>query len=717
MFSPSETYTTHYSYDAASRKDGVVFPSGYAVKYNYNSIGHFESITNTHGHELYRTVKTTALGQTKRFVMGGNMVSEREYHPEKQALTNILTTNGENILQDLWYDYDGFGNLAVRKDNMRDLEERFAYDHLNRLTGIKLNGTQTGDMGYDPYGRMKNKVSDNAFVFSAAVYDRTSKPHAIDAAKTLQGVFPDERQRITYTCFDKVKTIKEGGKTIEYAYGYDRQRTGMTERANGVVRTKRYAGGCEFVTQTENGNTAQVIYTFLTGPTGVFAVVETNGDGKHYLHYVLKDHLGSWTTITDECGLVEREQSFDAWGNLRDPETWTGTATQQPMFDRGFTGHEHITAFGLINMNGRCYDPVTSSFLSVDAYVQSPDNSQSFNRYSYCQNNPLRYTDPTGWQMIGGHRPNNPFHENWSKSYSFHAYEPRDFRNAVNLVNLAMYGNFYGPGFASGADGASASGGAVSIEDFQGTYGYHAAYQANSVYNYTFHSAQLQLIRNWHNNPSHSTNSDIREAGITNVSVGTLHGQLDGKDGYRNSYYHWTDNSGKARFAAVCLEYVGGNSNGISVLSLQPLGWYGEGNRQLNKANLLAQSLGVPLGAIDNGMNCAAKAYHNVSVLTGNLTKAQYVEALTREGVGMMKVTKGLGIAGAAASTFINGYQTFDYYINQGGTGWQVAAKSTADLVMTVVSFCGPLGFCIGVGYFVIDIATDGFGVSYEVKP
>ena len=71
---------------------------------------------------------------------------------------------------------------------------------------------------------------------------------------------------------------------------------------------------------------------------------------------------------------------------------------------------------------------------------------------------------------------------------------------------------------------------------------------------------------------------EFREAGITNVSVGTLHGQLDGKDGYRNSYYHWTDNSGKARFAAVCLEYVGGNSNGISVLSLQPLGWYGEGN-------------------------------------------------------------------------------------------------------------------------------------------
>ena len=60
-----------------------------------------------------------------------------------------------------------------------------------------------------------------------------------------------------------------------------------------------------------------------------------------------------------------------------------------------FAAHEHLYAFGLINMNGRIYDPQMSSFLSVDAYVQSPDNSQNFNRYAYCLNNPLKYTDPS----------------------------------------------------------------------------------------------------------------------------------------------------------------------------------------------------------------------------------------------------------------------------------------------------------------------------------
>jgi RHS repeat-associated protein len=76
------------------------------------------------------------------------------------------------------------------------------------------------------------------------------------------------------------------------------------------------------------------------------------------------------------------------------PNPFGGSSSSFTM--RGYTFHEHLEMVGLINMNGRMYDPILGRMLSPDNYVQAPDNTQSFNRYSYCWNNPLKYTDPSG---------------------------------------------------------------------------------------------------------------------------------------------------------------------------------------------------------------------------------------------------------------------------------------------------------------------------------
>ena len=48
-------------------------------------------------------------------------------------------------------------------------------------------------------------------------------------------------------------------------------------------------------------------------------------------------------------------------------------------------------------MNGRIYDPTLGRFLQADPHIQAPHNSQNYNRYSYVLNNPLSYTDPSGY--------------------------------------------------------------------------------------------------------------------------------------------------------------------------------------------------------------------------------------------------------------------------------------------------------------------------------
>ncbi|MBQ9471055.1 MAG: RHS repeat-associated core domain-containing protein, partial [Bacteroidales bacterium] len=72
------------------------------------------------------------------------------------------------------------------------------------------------------------------------------------------------------------------------------------------------------------------------------------------------------------------------------------SSTANPRLRRGFTGHEHLQQFGLIDMQARLYDPHLGRFLAPDPYVQAPENHQSLNRYAYCMNNPLKYVDPNG---------------------------------------------------------------------------------------------------------------------------------------------------------------------------------------------------------------------------------------------------------------------------------------------------------------------------------
>ena len=119
------------------------------------------------------------------------------------------------------------------------------------------------------------------------------------------------------------------------------------------------------------------------------------------LQFVLNDHLGSIQLLTDEQGNLIEEYSYDAWGMRRDPYTFDPILSGSSQIAYGFTGHEQLDLFKLVNMNGRMYDPVIGRFMSPDPVLQFPDFSQGLNPYSYVLNNPLRYTDPSGYSLVG----------------------------------------------------------------------------------------------------------------------------------------------------------------------------------------------------------------------------------------------------------------------------------------------------------------------------
>ena len=124
------------------------------------------------------------------------------------------------------------------------------------------------------------------------------------------------------------------------------------------------------------------------------------------------DRQGSINGLIDpETQQMVCSVGYDPWGRERKFKTYHHQYNDTPsdyildgnslIIPRGYTGHEMLREFGLINMNGRVYDPLTSRFLSPDNYVQAPNNPQNYNRYSYALNNPLKYVDPDGeWVHI-----------------------------------------------------------------------------------------------------------------------------------------------------------------------------------------------------------------------------------------------------------------------------------------------------------------------------
>jgi RHS repeat-associated protein len=100
--------------------------------------------------------------------------------------------------------------------------------------------------------------------------------------------------------------------------------------------------------------------------------------------------------ITDTEGIVKRCNNYDPWGASRDSTLSYLLGANEPAFDlipRGYIGQEHLTGFNLINLNARIYDPLLGVFLSPDNYISDPTNVDSYNRYGYCNNNPVMFTE------------------------------------------------------------------------------------------------------------------------------------------------------------------------------------------------------------------------------------------------------------------------------------------------------------------------------------
>jgi hypothetical protein len=119
---PSGTYVTDLEYDECSRISASTYPTGVSIKNEYGN-GYLRRILDADGHVLWKTNGINAYGQLTDAMLGNGTTTHRAYKEDMHYLDSIVTSNN---LQNLSYGYDNFGNLASRKDNLRNLDRRRA---------------------------------------------------------------------------------------------------------------------------------------------------------------------------------------------------------------------------------------------------------------------------------------------------------------------------------------------------------------------------------------------------------------------------------------------------------------------------------------------------------------------------------------------------------------------------------------------------------------
>ena len=430
--------TTSYTYTVKGQVESISSPDGVSRTYSYYPNGRLQAVSESVGgvsnlvaieYDSYgrvgkKTFNSSAYeeyeyqnGYLYRIKFNGTVVWQvttiDEYNRLRaasvggvaatwgySAATNLLSQIKATGVQQYDYSFDGAtGNLNSRQNSLRSLTESFGYDteKLDRLTSVTGPSAQT--IGYHT-GNKGNK----SFKSDVGIYDYDpAKKYRLN--RIFNGVnISTTDQDISYTAFNKVQQITEGTKTAEFIYNADNQRIRMTLKNNGsVTKTRWYFGGsCE---REQVGSTVtQYIWIGGDAYTAV-AVAKKTGTGSWVVYHIFRDHLGTITHLKN--GSTIDEYSFDAWGRRRDKDNWSYTLSVEPALfaDRGFTGHEFLEDFNLYNMNGRLYDPILGRFLSPDPYIADPSFTQSYNRYSYVLNNPLKYNDPTGelplWALWG----------------------------------------------------------------------------------------------------------------------------------------------------------------------------------------------------------------------------------------------------------------------------------------------------------------------------
>ena len=429
-------YISSRSFDDLGRVAAIQYPTGFGLQYAYSPSG--GSVTpgvvtrvqdSANAARVFWRIDTLpdaskvvdANGRMLASVLGGAITTDNHFDPISGAAFAMNAGTGGSAVNVVaqTYNWDQLGNLKKRQDGWTAITDQFSYDVLGRIVSDQLTSaadagaTRTVTVGYNAIGNILSKSDVGGYSYGArphAVTAADGANYSYDANGNISSVTGWQIRTNTWNDFNQPDRMTSGGNSVDYLYDADYKRVRETSSRGGTVRTTYMVhpdnvGGLGFEREETRVNgvlTRDESRHYITVGGNVIGVVKTLNSAagvssdNSMTNYWLKDSLGSIIAVTDATGQVLERPVFDAWGRRLTPAGRVDTALAPTTGHRGYTGHEELDEVALVHMNGRVYDPTLGRFLSADSIIEAKDSLQSYNRYSYVQNNPMRYTDASG---------------------------------------------------------------------------------------------------------------------------------------------------------------------------------------------------------------------------------------------------------------------------------------------------------------------------------